>query len=465
MSKKRFMTPDAPAEQQRPVVRISLEEEMLLAVETTQDLNEVKEVEEDITGTIDTIAVLDELAQTMNAIEEPTPETADMATLVSEAAAVGSGLEPEQLMPALESLDQSDWRVSLEGIKERAAKLWEWVKTQLQKLYQWVKSIFIKIEQRTEATEARWSEFLTEVHNELKANPNGYAEKIKKLPYEIPDSASFQRGGHVLERGDLHKACVELAAMTKEAENNSELSGRNNPFSLVEDTLVEKLKEIKQAIDHSEQNPITEEFLSAKLAAVNVAFMAANDTFHKAAGTFKFTPDGTDAYRSQPILGNKIVQWTTVTNQRDSANVLEAAALIQKSKITLVADEHGGGNRISGQGGTFDSPPELEQFFKDLKLSVYERKPTMAEAEAMAKKMTQAGEELSNALEAKGQLSGELQKYVTAIIHHIPALSLMMKGVWLELQSHYLNVSGAHLAYVQKIWKGVKIDSPKATTA
>lgn len=137
---------------QRP--RISLEEQQEAVIESMEAQHQMEVIGADIDRSYETLGTLDDLALAMNKIEDEgaDEQTAELVELVGRAATAGTDLDSTDLVPALESIEGTKkFSVSVESIKEKARKLWEWIVAQIKKFVNWVKSFFGGAQKREEA--------------------------------------------------------------------------------------------------------------------------------------------------------------------------------------------------------------------------------------------------------------------------------------------------------------------------
>lgn len=147
MMKKRFMDRDlkpSNEDYEDPTPEdfeqtVSLEEEQMAAMDVVDSMSEMDATMDDIHRSSDQAAHLDAMADAMNKIEDkPALIIQDLVALAGQAAVAGTNLQPEDLVPALETLDEGGLRVSVEGIREKARRLWEWVREQLDKMREYL---------------------------------------------------------------------------------------------------------------------------------------------------------------------------------------------------------------------------------------------------------------------------------------------------------------------------------------
>lgn len=489
MLKKRFMTPDTPAATQRPVVSISLEEEALLAVETTQDIAEMNEVEKDIVATIDTIAVLDDLAETMNKIEEPTAANADLATLVSEAAVAGTDMEPEQLMPALESLDQSHWRVSVEGIKEKAARLWEWIKAQVKKFRDFLISVWRKTFERTFSVEERAKHLVEEIQNGLKTDPEEATKMFANFSYLLETTGEAYHADHmpVKNQGELLAKAIHLGDYAKYA--MAMMDKTDQSWKPVVDVIIRALHTIAK-VGEGQGNwddqlfGVAEEQLRLVNAEVFKALNDNNNSMAHAVKGMKWTeepiskaisgaygPKLTALESSESLLGNKsfhrlwLRDMPVVTSETTMARQTTTTAdMLMTSSFRFSSTD---AFKQSGKDRQtidlrFSSGNEFVQFVEGMtRIAGANHAMSQRDLNTHAiDELLKEGDAFEKALEAlerkHGAISTHTRNIINVLLHYIPAVTRWSKGPWLDFMNHYLTMVSTYIVMCQKVWKAAK---------
>ena len=126
-----------------PMPTISIEEEAILIEGAAQDLAEAQSTQAEVGRVEDIVDGLEDLAAVADRIEEAAPADVAMVDTAQRLALAGSDIESEEVTPSLEGFVGR--RISTEGIKELAAKLWDNLKRFLKKIWDKVESFFYKI--------------------------------------------------------------------------------------------------------------------------------------------------------------------------------------------------------------------------------------------------------------------------------------------------------------------------------
>ena len=116
---------------------LSLEEEQVLMDEAATDAAEVDKDLGESERVIEVSDALEDLAVIADGIEEATPAEAALIETAGDMAVAGTDVQPEEVVPAMESYIGR--RIATEGIRETARAIWE-------SIQRWVKSIWEKIE-------------------------------------------------------------------------------------------------------------------------------------------------------------------------------------------------------------------------------------------------------------------------------------------------------------------------------
>lgn len=125
---------------QAPVRMLSLEEEMLIVDEAAQDEAQVERDLSESERVIEVSDALEDVAVVADGIEAATPGEVALIDTASQMAVAGTDIEPEQVVPAMESYMGK--RISTEGIRETARTIWENIQAFLTKVWNQIVAYF-----------------------------------------------------------------------------------------------------------------------------------------------------------------------------------------------------------------------------------------------------------------------------------------------------------------------------------
>lgn len=128
---------------------ISMEEEALMldesdqaAAETAQDLSEAERV-------VEVSDALEDLAVVAGSKEELSPQEAALFEKAGDMAVAGTDLDPEEIVPAMESFKNADGKILgsivMESFREKAKSLWEAILRILKDIWNKIEAFFYKI--------------------------------------------------------------------------------------------------------------------------------------------------------------------------------------------------------------------------------------------------------------------------------------------------------------------------------
>jgi hypothetical protein len=128
---------------------ISMEEEAIMldeagqsAAEVAQDLNEAEHV-------VQVSDALEDLAVVAGSKEELSPQEAAAMETAGQMAVAGTDVDPDEIVPAMESFKDADGKISgklaMESFRETARNIWENIKRILKEIWSKIESFFYKI--------------------------------------------------------------------------------------------------------------------------------------------------------------------------------------------------------------------------------------------------------------------------------------------------------------------------------
>jgi hypothetical protein len=123
-----------------PVRMLSLEEEMLMVDEAAQDESQVERDLSESERVIEVSDALEDVAVVADGIEAATPGEVALIDTASQMAVAGTDIEPEQVVPAMESYMGK--RIATETIRETARTIWENIQAFLTKVWNQIVAYF-----------------------------------------------------------------------------------------------------------------------------------------------------------------------------------------------------------------------------------------------------------------------------------------------------------------------------------
>lgn len=128
------------AHTQAPVRMLSLEEEMIIVDEAAQDEAQVERDLSESERVIEVSDALEDVAVVADGIEAATPGEVALIDTASQMAVAGTDIEPEEVVPAMESYMGK--RISTESIRETARTIWENIQAFLTKVWNQIVAYF-----------------------------------------------------------------------------------------------------------------------------------------------------------------------------------------------------------------------------------------------------------------------------------------------------------------------------------
>lgn len=186
---------------------LSLEEEAIIVSEATDEAQTAQQEIAQAERIIEVSDALEDLAIVADEIETATPRELDLIASAGQMAVAGTDVEPEDVVPALESYLGK--KVAVENFREKAAQIWE-------KTMAFLKQIWERIV-RAFGVHVRLPRLATTI-----ASIEGVAKSAGKLKegaqgeFEYSASASFYfAGSAVTNAGDLRKALTNVEEAVK----------------------------------------------------------------------------------------------------------------------------------------------------------------------------------------------------------------------------------------------------------
>ena len=142
-----------------PVRMLSLEEEMLMVDEAAQDESQVERDLSESERVIEVSDALEDVAVVADGIEAATPGEVALIDTASQMAVAGTDIEPEQVVPAMESFMGK--RIATETIRDTAKTIWENIQAFLTKVWNQIVAYFrvgavvTMVEKRIDALEKK----------------------------------------------------------------------------------------------------------------------------------------------------------------------------------------------------------------------------------------------------------------------------------------------------------------------
>lgn len=128
---------------------ISMEEEALMIDEADQSAQEVNQDLGDAERIVQVAESLEDLAVVAGSKEELSPHEAHLMEKAGDMAVAGTDVEPDEIVPAMESFKGADGKISgklaMENFKETASRLWENIKRILKEVWSKIEAFFYKI--------------------------------------------------------------------------------------------------------------------------------------------------------------------------------------------------------------------------------------------------------------------------------------------------------------------------------
>lgn len=119
---------------------LSLEEEAVVVDEAAVDNQEIAEDLAEAERTLEVSDSLEDLAVVAQDIEEATPTETALIENAAQMAVAGTDVEPEQVVPAMESFIGK--RIAVEGIRDQAKKIWENIQRVLKAIWERIMNFF-----------------------------------------------------------------------------------------------------------------------------------------------------------------------------------------------------------------------------------------------------------------------------------------------------------------------------------
>lgn len=139
---------------------ISLEEEMVIIDDAAQTASDVEQDLGEVERSLDTADALEDVAVVADHCEEATPTELALVDSAAQMAVAGSDIEPESVVPAMESYLGKSLKPAVESIRETAASIWQNIQKYLQRIWEKIQAYFRiavivpNLEKRVEALEA-----------------------------------------------------------------------------------------------------------------------------------------------------------------------------------------------------------------------------------------------------------------------------------------------------------------------
>lgn len=121
------------------VVLSDMEQEMAIAA-SVENLHEINEIHDDLLRMEDIAVGLEDLAMVAGHVESASTTDAAFTHVAMGLAVAGSGMQSEDLLPSVEDIEGT--QISVEGIKDIAASVWESIKRAITKLWKKVKEFW-----------------------------------------------------------------------------------------------------------------------------------------------------------------------------------------------------------------------------------------------------------------------------------------------------------------------------------
>lgn len=138
--RRQFFALESASVQTAPVRMLSLEEEMIIVDEAAQDEAQVERDLSESERVIEVSDALEDVAVVADGIEAATPGEVALIDTASQMAVAGTDIEPEEVVPAMESYMGK--RISTEGIRETARTIWENIQAFLTKVWNQIVAYF-----------------------------------------------------------------------------------------------------------------------------------------------------------------------------------------------------------------------------------------------------------------------------------------------------------------------------------
>jgi len=185
---------------------ISMEEEALMIDEADQSAQEVNQDLGDAERIVQVAESLEDLAVVAGSKEELSPHEAHLMEKAGDMAVAGTDVEPDEIVPAMESFKGADGKISgklaMENFKETANRLWENIKRILKEVWAKIESFFYKIF-GTIPSQKRKLKALADRVGEANSKTRENAK------FTIAANRYMATGGTVIKSGDAYQKALK----------------------------------------------------------------------------------------------------------------------------------------------------------------------------------------------------------------------------------------------------------------
>lgn len=477
MIKKRFMDRDLkpsnedyedPTEEDFEQT-VSLEEEQMAVMDVVDAMTDMDAAMDDIHRSSDQAVHLDAMANAMNKIEDnPTMVIQDLVALAGQAAVAGTNLQPEDLVPALETLDKSGITVSVEGIREKARRLWEWVKEQLAKVREFLIKFAKNIQMLVFNQRAEWADVARLYNKLVRTNSHLFDSNIKgRQVKRSPHNPLYQIDGKPITGEEDTRRALETIQSARA--NMVTFPDSMKSLSL---HVVESVRRLTGALNASKKFEALETIGTQALNQINYGQRSFLDKAYSSKMQDSVDERGVDMvnFDSTPLLGNKAFNLRVPKGDPKNGGgdhsvegEVKYAKLLQHSGLFFVdaVKAHRVSNVVGEAAGVAASDTMAVWSPKFIHDAVLGQKWAASDSMDMfnGKAERQSEESLKlienvcgelakkvEELEKNGEVMTAEQASLFEAIMRVPVwCSSMMRNPWVEFAYYYYRLTGAFL--------------------
>ena len=201
---RKFLTPALESFHGEPLgdASISMEEEAIMLDEAGTDAASVAQELDEAERVVQVADALEDLAVVAGSSDEVSPKEAALIETAGNMAVAGTDVDPEEVVPAMESFKDGDaisGKLAMEDFKQKARTMWENIKRMLKEIWAKIESFFYKIF----GTIPRLRKSL----EALKAKVEGAQRLSKKeAKFSVGGSRFMHAGGKAISNGQALEA-------------------------------------------------------------------------------------------------------------------------------------------------------------------------------------------------------------------------------------------------------------------